>query len=131
MEDILTPEQYQQLLDLGMLNAEMDPAIAQQEKMIEELRAGSTAPQGGMVGNHFVAPAASQYIAALGNKYAAGKLNQDALAQQKMKADNVRRQNQMVMGAIVGKPGVVLQAPQPATPPPVDPYAALRTGGTI
>jgi hypothetical protein len=78
-----------------------------------------------------VAPDASQYIAALGNKYAAGKTEQNALEQQRLKADNMRRQNRMIMGAIVGKPGAVPQAPQPAMAPNADPYAALRTGGTI
>lgn len=126
MNDVLTPEDYAALLQLGSDNAALDPMIAQQMEQAKMLREQGQAPQGQMAGRVYVAPNVLQYAAALGNKYKAGQAEDQLKDFQQQQLGNTRKQNEMVMQGI-------LRGNKPAQPPGMtpgfNPYEQLKFPG--
>jgi len=126
MNDVLTPEQYQQLLDMGMDNAQIEAAMEAQKAQANVLRGRGEMPQGAMAGRVFVPPSLFQYAGAMANQKVAGDKDRAAAAQQSAMGKNTSAQNQMVMRAILGQ-GQPMQQPGPDQN--ADPYARFRRAG--
>lgn len=64
---------FDYLLEMGQLDP-MEEQLLRKQKQLEALRGGAMeAPQGQMVGKHYVAPSWTQYAAQLGKGYMAGQ----------------------------------------------------------
>lgn len=116
----LTEEEYQQLLQLGAANQEMDPQISQQMAIAEMMR-NAPAPQ---MRNPRGIPVAPGWGEALGNiaqqgvgHYAAGQ----AKTKQEAQAKNQAAQNQMILKALMQQNQPMQQPAGPGFMPPQDP----------
>lgn len=128
MNDVLSPEEYQMLMDLGITNADLEAALEQQSIQADMLRSRGEVPEGRMIGRVFVPPSITQYASALANQKVAGDMGRAITDSKKQMAKNTGTQNTMVMKAILGanqRPGTQ------AASTPFDPYADFRreTGG--
>lgn len=64
---------FEYLLQMGAMRPE-EVEMMRKQKQIEALRGGAMeAPQGQMIGKHYVAPSLTQYAAQLGQGYMAGQ----------------------------------------------------------
>ena len=98
---------FQYLLQMGAMQPEQQD-LRRKQAMIDALRSNAMqAPQGQMVGKHYVPPSLTQYAAQLGQGYMAGQAQnqqnqaaQRSTDQQQMLLDRLRRQR---MG--MGQPG--------------------------
>lgn len=129
-QDVLTPEQYEELLRLGNENQEMAAAIAQQQAMADGLRTNDYGQMRG-TGRVQVASSPLEMMAGVGRNWKAGQMDQAIQGQQQKAIGNTNSQNQTVMRAILGagnRGG--LQTPAPIAPGGGDPYAGFRMGGS-
>jgi len=89
---------FEYLLQAGSAAPEQDD-LERKRAMVAALRkASQTGPQGQMVGNHYVAPSITQYMAQLGNAYMAreaenlaNKQARDLSNQRRLDLENLRR----------------------------------------
>ena len=109
----MTPEQMAEILRLGGMNAEAEPAIQAQMEQAKFLR-GRQLPQRS-AGRMLMAPSVLESIAHIGGGAQGGMLRNQALAGQQQQAQRQQMQNQMTLKAILA------QSPQPTSQP---------TGGT-
>ena len=110
MEDVLTPEEYALLLQLGADNSQLDDAVKMQMLQAEQLRTG--APQMRQAGRVNVAPNALELLGNLAQNKVSYDKQKQALAGRGQAAGNMNQQNQMLMQALLRGRG----APQPAPP---------------
>lgn len=124
---VLTPEEYEMLVQMGGTNAGLQGDIETQRAMAERLRGMSPL---NMRGNSRmqVAPHGLEAIANIMGNYKAGKAEDAMKENQAAFNQNQSTQNAMIMRAILGQRG--MQGAAPAAPTsPADPYAAMRAGG--
>lgn len=97
--DLLTPEEYAQLLSLGAENAGADDQIKQQLAMAQRLREGNN-PQTQMYGRVAVAPHWTQLASGLFREGMAGQ--EQRMAQQSMqgKTDRLQQQQALILRAL-------------------------------
>jgi hypothetical protein len=96
---------FDYLLEMGAMRPEQEE-MKRKQAMIDALRGNSmNAPQGQMVGKHYVPPSLTQYAAQLGQGYMAGQgqVAQDAAmrgmnAQQRLALERMRRQRMGLTG---------------------------------
>lgn len=122
MNDILTPEEYQQLLELGAQNTGLDDQILQQMQMAKMMQAQP--PQTQQYGRVVVPPNLLNLLGGLAQQ----KTSQDWLAQvmksQGQRNANTAAQNSKILEAILrskqppsAEPGGTgLQPPRPRSP---------------
>ena len=100
------------LLGMGAMQPEMQD-LRRRQAMIDQLRAqGMQAPQGQMVGKHYVPPSLTQYASQLGQGYMAGQAQgrqqsemQRMNEQQRKMIEDLRRRRQP-SGMPVGLPDI-------------------------
>lgn len=81
------------LLGMGAMQPEMQD-LRRRQAMVDQLRAqGMQAPQGQMVGKHYVPPSLTQYASQLGQGYMAGQAQRQ---QEKSVTDVSQRQRAMI-----------------------------------
>lgn len=133
-QDVLTPEQYEELLRLGTENQELAAAIAQQQALADSLR---TNDFGQMRGNGRVQVASSplEMLAGIGRNWKAGQMDKAIQGQQRTSIGNTQQQNQTVMRAILNGNNSGSSLPPSVAPfnPGAgggDPYSSFRRGGS-
>lgn len=93
---------FEYLLQMGAMRPE-EVEMMRKQKQIEALRGGAMeAPQGQMIGKHYVAPSLTQYAAQLGQGYMAGKAQEkqdasmrDFTGRQRQALEEMRRRKAM------------------------------------
>ena len=124
MNQSLTPEEYQQLLDLGGQNEEAQQLMVQQQRQAQGLRQGNR-PQMRNAGNMNVAPHWLELAGGLAKEYQAGKLDKGVAASTKEQAMRKQQQNAMMLRALMGQqqqapqgtgPGMMLPGMKPPGP---------------
>jgi len=117
----LTQEEYQQLLELGAINAKLDPKIKMQQEAAAQLRQNVGVPIriGGYGG-------IAQAIGQLAQAGVAKRKDNMTQADQATRGDNATKQNQMIMAAILRgqqqpPPPAQLPSPMPQRPMPYMP----------
>lgn len=125
-EDVLTPEEYAQLLALGGDNAELQAQIAQQQALASGLRTNDFGQMRGN-GRVMVAPSILETGANVFRNYRAGQMDEAIKSQQGKVLGNQRSQNEMIMRGILGRGQPGTQPAQPSGIP--DPYQNLRAPG--
>lgn len=101
MNDVMSPEDYQLLLQLGGQNQLDEQQIQMMLQQAEQLRAQGAAPEMRGNGRVQVAPNPLEYLGAAANQYAAGQTRKGAMGMQKGVADRTTQQNQMIMQALL------------------------------
>jgi hypothetical protein len=129
-DDVLTDEEYQQLLEGGTAQQSLARAMELQQKQAEAMR-GAT-PQGQMVSGHYVAPNPMQYIGEMAKNYQSARL-QDQAMKSGGKMDGVQgAQNAMILKALQ-RNSMMNRAPaQGMQPPPeaqINPYQQFQNPG--
>ena len=127
MQDVLTPEQYAQLLQMGGENSDLQDEIKRQMAQAEMLRMNEL---GGMRGNGRVqvAPHALELLGGLARNWKAGELGKSSAATQKAVNENTQKQNMMIMQGILR--GQQQGMPQQGMPQQVNPYDQFRIPGS-
>lgn len=125
MNEPLTPEEYQALLQAGVSNAELDAIMQMQMAQANQLRTG--APE--MRGNSRVqmAPHWLEMVGGLARNKVAGDKEQAALATKKQMVQNTGNQNQLLLKALMSQAGGVGtggtgEMPQPPAQQPYTPF---------
>lgn len=129
--DVMTPEEYSQLLQLGGANQDLALKIKQQQDIADQLRV-KNAPQGRMVGQVYAGPSWLETAGALARNYSAASQQQNAMGLQRQSNTNTQQQNRMIMEAILkGQRGGMGQGIMPGEQGgiPEDPYQRFRMGG--
>lgn len=127
MEDVLTPDQYAMLLQLGGDNAGLQDDIKRQMAQADQLRMTELP---GMRGNGRVqvAPHALELLGGLARNWKAGELGKSSADLQKQANQNTNQQNMMIMQGILRGQGQ--QRPMPAGLPTGNPYDQFRIPGS-
>lgn len=114
MNDVLTPEQYQQLIQMGGDNAGMEEAIKQQMLIAEQMRAGAKPLEMGGNSRVQVAPSWLQLAGNLAQSKVGYDKQAEAAAGRQTQAQNTTAQNQMLLQALMKQQQ--MQQPQGGMP---------------
>lgn len=112
--DVMSDEEYAQLLAGGTAQQSLERAMALQQKQAEAMR-GAT-PQGQMVSGHYVAPHAMQYIGEMAKNFSAGKLQSDAQKTGDKMGSAQAAQNSLILKALQ-RSNAMNKPPAPPVPP--------------
>lgn len=108
---------FDYLVQMGMLRPEQDE-MKRKQAVVDLLRKNSMqAPEGQMIGKHYVAPSVTQQIATLMNGYGALKGQKDLDSQSKAmntrQADVLNELRKRRLGMNAGMPGGMPMGPEP------------------
>ena len=101
MNDVMSPEDYKRLLELGSQNSADEQQIQMMLEQAQQLRQQAGAPEMRGNGRIMVAPNPLEYLGAAANNYSAGQTRQQAMDMQKGMAGRQNEQNQMIMQALL------------------------------
>lgn len=110
----IDPAIYDQILSGAQQSADLDPQIAFQQKLAEQLRQAGATPQTRMSGHRAVAPHFLEYLGAGANQAVGGMAGQKALGMQRNQSAIHQQQVQQVLQALRA-----MQAPQPQQQQPM------------
>lgn len=123
MMDVLTPEDYQLLLELGGQNAQDEEAIKMALAQAEQLRAAGQTPQMRGNGRMQFAPHPLEYLGAMANQNVARQKEAKATDMRKQGQLRQQQQNAMILRALTQQQqpqqpvaGQGLQLPQQRSP---------------
>ncbi len=111
MDQPLTPEEYQKLLDLGNQNMGLDNQIAMQQKQADMLRQGNR-PDMRQAGRLTVAPHWMELVGGLAREGVGNRVANQAMQGQNTKVGNMGMQNNLLLKALMGNQ----RLSQPGTP---------------
>lgn len=97
---------FEYLVQMGAMRPE-EAEMRRRQAQVDALRKGAmNAPEGQMIGKHYVAPSITQYMSQLGQGYMAGQGQKDVTAgmaglneRQRMALEQMRKRKQMGMTA--------------------------------
>lgn len=113
---------FEYLVQMGAMRPE-EAELKRRQAQVDALRKGAmTAPEGQMIGKHYVPPSITQYMAQMGQGYLAGQDQKDVSAGMAGLND---RQRQLLEALRKRK----MQQPYPAEAASIDPYSNLPTYG--
>lgn len=125
MSEPMTEEQLQELLYAGTANTSLQRALELQKKQAEMMREGAGAPEGQMISGRYVAPHFLQYAGNMARQYAAHKMDQRAQNTGMEIDNNMSKQNQAVLAAILrGRAGTGITPP--FNPGYTTPYSGVQ-----
>lgn len=101
MQDVMSPEDYELLLQLGGQNAIDEQQIQMMLQQAEQLRNQGAAPEMRGNGRLMIAPNPLEYLGAAANQYAAGQTRKGAMDMQRGMGERQTQQNQRIMQALL------------------------------
>lgn len=115
-------QMFEYLVQMGAMRPE-EAELRRRQAQVDALRKGAmSAPEGQMIGKHYVPPSITQYMAQLGQGYMAGQDQKGVTAgmaglneRQRMLLEELRKKK--------------MQQQYPSTPVTMDPYSNLPTYG--
>lgn len=121
MNDVMTEEELAELLTAGTQNSALQRQYDLQRKQAEAMR--GAAPQGRMVGSHYVAPHFMQYVGEMAKNISGQKLSERAESTGGRLDTSMGSQNAMILRALMRNQQ--MNRPQPAPINPVAPATSM------